>query len=175
MNKKFLIILLAAVIVGIGAYYFLTTKKSDPSGMNMTPAEMEEMDNSSGSSSNSTMLAEDNAVMVSDQRPGMIVTGTVYLASPGYLVIHEDNDGVPGAVLGSSMLLTAGENSNVNVSLSRAMKNGEKLNAMLHSDTDGDGSFDALNDTPVQSKLGGPINGIFQVSSEASEGVPVNM
>ncbi len=170
MNTKILIAVAAVVIVAGGAYYFLTPKTSAPSGMNMTPEEMTGMNsNSSG------MLAEDNAVMVSDQRPGTTVSGTAVLAAPGYLVIHADSAGAPGAVLGSSALLRAGENAGVNITLSRATKDGETLHAMLHSDTDGNGAFNASKDMPVQSTLGGPIHGTFQVSSSASGDVPMSM
>ncbi len=172
MNTKVIIGLAAVVLITGGAYYFSTTKTGDSSGMNMTPEQRAAMHHSSGNASNtSPMLAEPNAVVVTDQRPGKVVTGTVYLAAPGYLVIHDES----GTVLGSSALLPAGQSNNVKVVLSRASKNDEKLMAMLHSDTDGNGSFDASKDVPVQSKLGGAIQGSFQVSSRAGANTPVSI
>lgn len=121
----------------------------------------------------SAMLAEENAVVVVEQRPGSTATASaVVLASPGFLVIHEDNNGAPGAILGASTVLSAGESKNVEVTLSRATRDGERLHAMLHSDADANGTFNASADTPVQSTLGGPISGWFEVSSSADTVLP---
>ena len=173
MNTKLIIGLVAVVVVVGGAYYIISKAKTgDSSGMNMTPEEMAAMHHPYGSASNSSaMLAEPNAVVVADQQPGKVVTGAVYLAAPGYLVIHDQS----GTLLGSSALLPARQSNNIKVTLSRAVKDGEKLMAMLHSDTDGNGSFDASKDMPVQSKLGGAIQGSFQVSSSASGNTPVSI
>ena len=78
-----------------------------------------------------------------------------------------------GVVLGSSALLTAGEHDRVAVELSREAKHGETLIAMLHLDTDGDAWFDAAVDEPVQSILGGPIMGTFEISVSANESIDV--
>ena len=124
----------------------------------------------------SGMRAEENAVVVMEQKPGNTVLGSmVYLAAPGYLVIHEDKNGEPGAILGTSALLQAGENTNIPVTLSRASRDGETLHAMLHTDADSNGSFDASIDPPVQSRLGGPIHGWFEITSSAGENVPVSI
>ncbi|MBI4094096.1 hypothetical protein HY417_03980 [Candidatus Kaiserbacteria bacterium] len=121
----------------------------------------------------SGMRAEENAVVVMEQKPGSNITASsVFLASPGFLVIHEDVGGAPGAILGASALLQAGESTSVDVVLNRATRDHERLHAMLHSDVDGSGSFAASTDTPVQSSLGGPISGWFEVSLSASENPP---
>ena len=176
MNTKIFVYVVALiVIVSGGALYFSKSSSSDSSGdtagANMTADQMAAMHNPSESTSNSAMLAEDNAVIVTDQRPGRTVTGTVHLAVPGFLVIHSES----GAILGSSALLHVGDNTNVNVTISRSAKDGEKLIAMLHSDTDNNGSFDASKDTPIQSKRGGAIQGSFQVSLSASRNMPISI
>jgi hypothetical protein len=108
-----------------------------------------------------------------EQKPGRSVTGSiVYLAAPGYLVIHEDNNGEPGAILGSSALLPAGESTGIQVALSRESKDGETLHAMLHFEKGGNATF-ATEDTPVPSRLGGPISGWFEISSEAATDTPI--
>lgn len=168
--KTFIVLIVGIIIVG-GAYYLWQRGGNNDGMAGMSAEDMANMQTpGTGSSS---MLAEENAVMVSDQRPGTTVTGTVVLASPGYLVIHEDNAGQPGAALGASALLQAGQNSGLKVTLSRAMKEGETLHAMLHTD-DGDRVFSAALDTLVQSRLGGPIHGTFEVSANASP-EPVSM
>lgn len=122
------------------------------------------------------MLAEENAIIVSEQRPGAsAIVSLAVLAAPGYVVVHEDNGGQPGTILGASGLLQAGENANVSITLLRQTRDGERLHAMLHFDTDGSGSFDSSADVSVQSKLGGPISGWFEISSSASADVPISI
>lgn len=168
MNINYIIVLVALVVIGGGVYFYV-------SNQNTGTASTDDM-NGTDHSSMSGMRVEDSAVMVSDQRLGSSISGaTIFLAAPGYLVIHADNNGQAGAVLGSSVLLQAGENAGVKVTLTRTTKDGEMLYAMLHNDTDGNGSFDPAKDLPVQSKLGGPIGGMFSVSSDVSENVPVSI
>jgi len=166
MNTKAFALLLAIVVLGGGAYYFLGTGVND---------DLEE-EADTNRSVTSGMRAEENAVVVPEQRPGNTVVGSmVYLAALGYLVIHEDKNGEPGAILGTSALLQAGENTNIPVTLSRASRDGETLHAMLHTDADANSSFDASIDIPVQSRLGGPIHGWFEITSSAGENVPVSI
>jgi len=164
MSKNTIIaVVTVLVIAGVGWYFY-----TSPRG--------EEAPNPDSNANVSGMLAEDNAVVAMEQRPGNTVTvSAVYLAEPGYVVIHESADGAPGAILGASALLSAGENRNVVVTLNRAALEGEELNAMLHTDADADGSFSASTDIPVESRLGGPINGWFLVTVSASEDVPVSI
>lgn len=172
MNKT-IIGIIAVVLVAGGAYY-LWGQSNNKNGMpDMSSGDMKNM--GQGDDTSSSMLAEDNAVIVSDQRPGTSVVGTAVLAAPGFLVIHEDTAGQPGAVLGASALLSAGESRGINIKLSRPMKDGETLHAMLHTDVDQNGTFNASTDTLVQSRLGGPIHGTFQVSSKANPDAPVSI
>lgn len=163
---KTLIVLLIIIALGIGGFYLWDTPRTVPDDSGMETAE--EVDTSSG------MRAEENMVIVMEQKPGTSVVGSVHLAAPGYLVIHEDLSGAPGAVIGASALLPAGE-SNVIVTTSRPMREGEKLHAMLHFEKGGNASFSAAEDTPVPSALGGPIEGWFEVTSEASGQTPITI
>lgn len=153
--NKFLLALILLVGVG-GVYYFVT----------MNAPEMGNESVTNEPSNTSAMRAEENMVVVMGQRPGTTVTGRVHLAAPGYLVIHENVGGEPGAILGASQLLQAGDTGGVSVVLSRAMREGETLHAMLHSEKGGNSTFSASEDMPVQSVLGGPISGWFEVSSD---------
>lgn len=159
MNK--LVIVLIVIIGLAGAYYYFG------GGINSSVSGTQD-ESQMSSDTSSAMRVEDNAVVVLEQRPGTTVRGTVFLAAPGYLVIHEGAGGKPGAILGASALLRAGENSNVNVTLSRAMQEGETLHAMLHFEKGGNTTFSAAEDTPVPSSQGGPISGWFEVSADAS-------
>jgi len=159
---KYVIAVLVLGALGFGVYAFTANDQ--------TPSMAEEENTSTVSG----MRAEENVVVVMEQQPGNTIVGSVVLEVPGFLVIHEDNNG-PGAILGASTLLQAGESTNVQVALSRASRDGETLHAMLHIDADANGAFDAAVDTPVQSRLGGPLGGWFEISSEASLNVPVSI
>lgn len=165
-------ILVVIALAAAGYWYWISTRPESAGQATQTDGT-----STQGQVSTSAgMLAEDNAVVVNEQRPGNSVTGSlVYLDASGFLVLHEAGDGEPGAIIGSSALLSRGENSNIRVSLSRQTRDGETLYAMLHYDTNGDGRFDANTDTPVPSQLGGPIYGWFDISSSASENVPVSI
>lgn len=127
-------------------------------------------------SDTSAMRAEENMIVVMEQRPGNTVTASqVYLAAPGFIAIHEDANGTAGAIIGSSALLQAGESSQIEIQLSRSVRDGEKLHAMLHNDTNANGIFNANTDLPVASRLGGSIQGWFEISSQAPENVPITI
>ncbi|MBI5457019.1 hypothetical protein HY969_04760 [Candidatus Kaiserbacteria bacterium] len=169
MNAK--IVFLAAVLIlgGLGAYYYLDMPYSRQATTDVGANEGSE-------ETVSGMRAEENMVVVMEQKPGNIIVGSViYLAAPGYLVIHEDNNGEPGAILGSSTLLSAGESAGVEVALSRASKDGETLHAMLHFEKGANATFFAAEDTPVPSRLGGPISGWFEISSEVSSDTQITI
>ncbi len=164
MNKP-LIALVAVIILG-GAFFIMMQGKGQP---------VVEVPNTTDTPS-AAMRAEDNMVVVTEQKPGNTVTvSQVHLAAPGFVVIHEDTNDVPGAILGSSAALSAGDSAQIKITLSRTVKDSEKLHAMLHNDIDGNGKFDASIDMPVQSALGGPIEGWFTISSQAAENVPVSI
>lgn len=164
MTTKTIGVLLIAAIILIGAGYYLFPT---------TGSKLQENAQEIQNSETSAMRVEENAVVTPEQKPGSsVMVSLVSLSSAGFVVIHEDKDGKPGTILGASSLLQAGENSEVRVTLSRTSKNGEKLHAMLHNDTNGDSVF-SEGDQPVQSSLGGPIEGWFQISSEAGEYTPV--
>ncbi|RJQ33764.1 hypothetical protein C4568_03885 [Candidatus Parcubacteria bacterium] len=169
MNTKLIVGLVAVLLVALGGYYLVTDNTSAPTE-NMPPESMNEPTTSAG------MRAEENMIVVNEQKPGAAVTASaVVLADTGFVVIHEDTNGAAGAILGASALLQAGESMQVPVSLSRATVNGEKLHAMLHADTDGNGTFDAAIDMPVQSRMGGALEGWFEINAEAPDLIPVSI
>lgn len=151
MSNKTIIITLVLVILAAAAwYYFGDSAGSTPAGDAM-----------------SGMRVGDNAIYAPDQKPGESVTvGLAYIADGGYVVIHAVSDGKPGAILGASALLPAGESQGISVALSRASAEGEGLIAMLHND-DGDGAFDPSNDSPVKDASGNVIMMNFTASSDA--------
>lgn len=108
-----------------------------------------------------------NRVVMSDQNPGDVVyLSSVQLAAPGWVVIHKDNKGTPGAVIGS-MYFPAGTNPGNKITLSQPLLDGGLYYAMLHSD-DGDKKFDASKDLPLLDSKGGMIMQSFRASLGAS-------
>lgn len=111
-------------------------------------------------------VSSPNQVVVSDYSPGKIVTvAKVKLESNGYVVVHEDSKGSPGAILGYSKLISEGDSMDVVVGLTREVRSGEQVYAMLHLD-DGDGRFDPKTDLPAKDYLGNPVWISFVVGSE---------
>ncbi|HEY4487259.1 MAG TPA: hypothetical protein VI483_00670 [Candidatus Paceibacterota bacterium] len=172
MNNKMVLVLIGVLILAAGTYFLLGNKAADTTPPNdAASANTDQMPDSS-----SGMRAEENMVVVNEQKPSKTITGSIVsLAASGFLVIHEDSNGTPGTILGASALLQAGESTNIPVTLSRTTKDGEKLHAMLHFDVDGNGTFDAAIDSPVMSSMGGPLEGWFEINAEAQENIPISI
>jgi len=64
------------------------------------------------------------------------------LPVPGYVVIHGDGGGSPGAVIGHSDLLPAGVNNGVVVTLDQPITESATVFPMVHIDADGDGVYE---------------------------------
>ena len=70
-----------------------------------------------------------------------IVVASVTLPANGFIAIHADADGAPGAVIGHSDLLQAGDSTDVVVTLDEAITASTTLWPMVHIDIDGDGVY----------------------------------
>lgn len=109
-----------------------------------------------------------NSVVISDQYPGNVAyVSSVQLVSGGWVVIHKDNAGSPGASIGKTYV-AAGINP-AKVVLSEPMVDGGTYYAMLHADN-GDQKFDEKTDLPLTDKNGATIMRIFHGSASAGQG-----
>jgi plastocyanin len=112
------------------------------------------------------------SVTVADQE---IVDGTVTVAEvvsdgPGWIVIHADQDGAPGPVLGYSPV-NDGENSDVAVTLD-LMGLTRTLHAMLHTDAGQVGTYEFPgDDVPVQGGEGIVMAPFSLAAAEGDVGV----
>lgn len=70
-----------------------------------------------------------------------VVIASVTIPSNGFVAIHADNEGAPGAVIGNSELLQAGENTDVVITLDEALTASGVVWPMIHIDLDGDGEY----------------------------------
>lgn len=96
------------------------------------------------------------------------------LTQHGYIVIHEDEEGQPGDVIGVSDLLEPATYRGFTVMLDRDTHAGERLYAMLHTD-DGDGEFTfPQSDPPTRGADGLVVVASFPVTTEAGTNVRVD-
>ncbi len=113
---------------------------------------------------------ESNRVVLSDQFPGNVVyVSSVTLTNPGWVEIHKDNAGVPGAIIGS-LYMDKGINPGGKITLTSPTVEGGIYYAMLHSD-DGDKIFDASKDLPLKDSKGDIIMRLFHATAAASAGI----
>lgn len=109
-------------------------------------------------------LAGENAILVRDQKAGLVVdVDIVTLENMGWIVVHEDNNGLLGNALGAQLFL-AGVNSG-RVELLRGMEAGKTYHAVVRQD-DGDRAFDLQKDSLLSDGRGDPV----QVSFKAIDG-----
>jgi hypothetical protein len=93
-------------------------------------------------------IVGENEVKIEDQEATSktAVASYVFLQEPGYVVVHEVTaSGGPGAVLGVSSLLAAGQSENVAIPLGEALASGKDYIAMLHYDN-GDKTWNSATD-----------------------------
>lgn len=104
-----------------------------------------------------------NRIVMSDQYPGNIVyLSSVQFENGGWVVIHRDNAGQPGAIIGQTYF-EKGINPG-RITLTQPTVEGGTYYAMLHSD-DGDKRFDATKDLPLKDSAGNIIMKIFRAAA----------
>ncbi|MBI3442497.1 MAG: hypothetical protein HY007_01920 [Candidatus Sungbacteria bacterium] len=109
-----------------------------------------------------------NSVSVEDQKPGdTVVIQSVTLAATGWVVVHDDNGGKPGHILGAHRF-NAGTYTGQNVELLKGTEEGKVYYAMLHAD-DGDKQFDYRVDLSVKDETGNPVMMRFVATSKSAQ------
>ena len=88
-----------------------------------------------------------------------IVVDSVSLPAAGFIAVHANADGSPGAVIGHSDLLPAGTSTDVVVTLDQALTATDMVFPMAHLDVDDDGEYtfappDNAVDTPATTEDG---------------------
>lgn len=146
------IVIIILIIVGILVF----SNKSDETTLNT---------NNNPVDTSTDATTGGNRIVMSDQYPGNVINvSSVQFAQPGWVVIHKNNGGSPGAIIGQTYF-SAGFNTG-KVSLSEMTIQGGTYYAMLHSD-DGDKKFDATKDLPLKDSKGDIIMQIFKASTSA--------
>lgn len=145
------IVIVALIIIGISVF-----------GGKSTQAPTGDDDTTAGSST------EVNRVVMSDQFPGNVVyLSSVQLAKPGFVVVHKDNAGQPGDIIGSAYF-DAGINPG-KITLTSSTVEGGVYYAMLHTD-DGDKLFDVTKDLPLKDSKGNVIMKLFRAAASVGAG-----
>jgi len=97
------------------------------------------------------VVVEDEVMLpliVPEQAGGseIFIENTV-LQNAGFVVIHKEENGKPGEIIGASDLLQVGTKKNFLMDIDEEVVEGDTLFAMIHTD-DGDGVFDGSLDSP---------------------------
>ncbi len=104
------------------------------------------------------------SVSVRDQlvRAGSVVIDQVVSDGPGWMVIHADNGGAPGAVIGFRFVAN-GLNSNVQVSIDEALAT-DVLFAMLHIDAGALSTYEFPGDDLPATRGGSVVMEAFSIN-----------
>jgi plastocyanin len=115
------------------------------------------------------------AITVTAQTPGLTATvHSVTLAKASYVVIHEDNNGAPGTIIGQSVLLQPGTYTDVNVTVTTKLEAGKTYYAMIHTDN-GDGVYATADDVPAKDASGNVVMVSFMVTADVNVNVQVSV
>lgn len=85
----------------------------------------------------------------------------------GYVMIHKEEDGKPGAIIGVSEFLPAGTTENFLIDIDEEVVEGDFLFAMLHTD-DGNQEFSLEVDLPLIDNEGNIVLVRFAIVSEGA-------
>ena len=114
------------------------------------------------------VLSGQNAILVRNQEAGINVNiELVTLENAGWVVIHEDNNGVLGNALGAQ-LFDVGPSKGV-VELLRGTEAGKTYYATIRQD-DGDRAFDLTRDLLLSDSEGNPVQIKFEATTPSVEG-----
>lgn len=114
----------------------------------------------------------DMPVYVADQRPSSFINiafGT--LIKPGFVVIHENDDGKFGKIIGNSRILPAGNFENLSIGLVRLAIHGDSLFAVIYEDS-GDNIFSPELDLPSKDDKKDIMFYQFRIDSNAPKAQP---
>lgn len=157
------IALLAIVSLGLAACGSAATSAAPTNAPAEAPTE------GATSAPTEANLGAQPSVTVSDQAvmDGKVVVDSVTAAESGWIVIHADNDGAPGPVVGHTAV-EAGTTNDVAVDVDTG-KVTPTLYAMLHVDTGAAGEYDFPDADPPVKVDGQIVVKGFQASMESAQ------
>lgn len=141
MTKKITLVVVLAVIAGLGVYLiqvFLKNSQKDlkKKGTEKIVREFTDEQN------NPNFFIKPNDVVLEKIFPGRsLMIEKVALENPGFVVVYKEREAKPQNIIGYSYLLPKGESRNVYISLKDEIKVGQIIFIGLRFD-DGDGFFE---------------------------------
>lgn len=154
-SKGLIIGIIVVVIVGVFVWRYFSSKTGPNEQIN--------------GNQNEQVAGIEDSIFVANQRPGRFINvGRAALSKRGYVVIHQEEEGAPGAIIGFGNLLSAGESRNISVTLNRNSVSGEGLYAMIHWDNN-NGTFNPAEDAAATDKNGNAVMIKFMISESANE------
>ena len=149
------VIIIALVIIAIVVF----SNKSSAPVMDETPTV---------TTTSSTGVA--NRIDVGDQYPGNVVyVQGVSLAKDGWVVIHKDNAGQPGEIIGYSYVLAGVNPVTITLNAGKVITDGGTYYVMLHTGIDPK-KFDPSVDKPLTNANGDIIMHVFKGNSSVGAG-----
>jgi hypothetical protein len=110
-----------------------------------------------------------NRITMTDQYPGNVVyLSSVQVADPSWVVIQDDNSGVPGKIIGSARF-DKGINPG-KITLTQPMIDGKTYYAVIYTDS-GKTKFDATASVPLKDANGNVIMKVFHASTSVGAGL----
>jgi len=154
-SKGLIIGIIVVIVIGIFVWRYF-------SGRNATNDQV-------GGEQSEQVAGMEDSIFVANQKPGRFVNvGRATLSKKGYVSIHQEEAGAPGAIIGFGSLLNTGESRNFSVTLNRKSVAGESFYAMIHWDN-GNGAFNPAEDAAAKDKFGNIVMAKFMISESASE------
>lgn len=137
----FLFLAVGAVLVGL----YLTT----PEPQSSTSQESEALEPTRAQTFETMLEVGEDAIYLENQTSGetQVQVGYVILSEPGFVVIYNDQAGIPGEVIGVSQFLQEG-GEHLLVRVDELLENAGVYYAALHHDN-GDKRFDLARDVLV--------------------------
>tara|TARA_B100000745_G_scaffold272541_1_gene200474 strand:+ start:2958 stop:3452 length:495 start_codon:yes stop_codon:yes gene_type:complete len=143
-----------AIIIWAAIVYDTNRPKAELESITTTPTDMQTAESETGG------VVESQDITVRNQLSGDLVTvSSVTLANNGWIVIHEETDGLIGNALGA-VRKDAGTYTDVTIPLLRATAEGLRYWVVLYSD-DNDRLFNIKNDFPLKDTTGNVITKSF--------------
>ena len=91
-----------------------------------------------------------------------VVVASLDLPTAGFIAVHADDNGAPGAVIGNTEILPAGESTDVEVPITEVISGTVTVWPMAHVDTNGNETYDfappdVTDDGPALVEEGGDV------------------
>lgn len=151
MPKTWIFFFILVVILVIASLLQPVTKSQEIPAPSQTATE-EPLPVSREQNAEEMLQNGDHAIYLVDQFSGesVVLVGYAVFAKPGFITIRDDNNGMPGSIIGTSRLLS-GRVEGERVKTTSNLQADRVYYAELVSD-DGDELFDETKDLPVNDK-----------------------